>query len=62
MAFCNNTPTTDESTPPERPSNTLPSPTNSRISWILISMNFSIVHDPCAPQMSKTKLRNMSLP
>ena len=50
-----------ESTPPDRPQMTLPSPTWARISSILVLRNSAIVQSPARPQTWRTKLAS-SLP
>ena len=62
IAFCKSTPTTDESTPPDRPSRTFLSPTCSRIFATCMSMKLSIVQSPLHWQTSRAKWRNSSLP
>ena len=56
MALDNNPAATDESTPPDKASNTFPSPTFSRTSLIVFSTKESIFHVPAQPQILRTKL------
>ena len=54
--------TTEESTPPESPQTTCPSPTFSRQAATALSMNAAIFQSPLHPQTARRKLRRMSLP
>ena len=62
MARCSSTAATVESTPPERPSTTLSSPSFSRRSRTVDSTKLSGVHDCAQPQMPTTKLRSSCVP
>ena len=55
MALCTSTAATEESTPPERPQMTWPSPTFSRMAATVLSMKWAGVQSPAAPQTLKTK-------
>lgn len=60
--FDNNPAATDESTPPDKASNTFPSPTFSRISLIVLSTKASIFQSPAHPQTPNTKLESIVFP
>jgi hypothetical protein len=55
MARCSSAATTDESTPPDRPSSTLPSPTCRRTAAMASAMMLPGVQALPQPQMSCTK-------
>ena len=61
-AFERRTAATDESTPPDRAHNTLPSPTFSRISRIVVSTNESIFQSPEHPHTLYTKFDSIFCP
>ncbi len=62
MALCNNAATTDESTPPESPSNTLSLPTWARTLAMLSSIIWAGVQSASQPQISSTKCSNIRMP
>ena len=62
MALCSNAATTDESTPPERPSNTVSLPTLRRTVAMASSIILLAVHKPSQPQISLTKRSRIAPP
>ena len=55
MALCSSAATTEESTPPERPSSTLPLPTCARTRAMASSMMLPTLQQRPQPQISRTK-------
>ena len=62
MALCKSAATTEESTPPDKPSNTFLSPTCFCTRWIWSSIIFAGVHKPSQPAMSLMKCSSMRPP
>ena len=62
MALDNKPAATEESTPPDKASNTRPSPTFSRISFTVFSTKASIFQSPAHPHTPNTKLDNIFVP
>ena len=62
IAISNNFATTDESTPPDKPNNTLSRPTSFFISAILFRENSFIVHDDGHLQMLLQNLSKIFFP